>query len=247
MVQNSIPRVYFYFLLHGKEFQVVFSSAEWFGTEFREFSSIFVPWNGISSCVLFRRRVRNRLWEFASIFVLRKGIPSYFLFRGRVRNGIPRFSVPRNNRNSVGNNHLFRLFRLPRNYFFVGNSQPHWLPMLLAPVVNFRWYQQHQRSMCRGYCWHGGAPWISIFVNLQKKFKWLMGKSEAWAKTREYWMIYRGPGFLAVVWFGSSSTPSHQSHPLPSVSSTGNTQEDWEREATCWWGGGERGRGRSHN
>ncbi len=44
---------------------------------------------------------------------------------GRVRNGIPRFSVPRNSRNSVGNNHLFRLFRLPRNYFFVGNSQPY--------------------------------------------------------------------------------------------------------------------------
>ncbi len=34
-------------------------------------------------------------------------------------------SIPRNNRNSVGNNHLFRLFRLPRNYFFVGNSQPY--------------------------------------------------------------------------------------------------------------------------
>ncbi len=83
--------------LHGTEFRVVFSSAEGFGTE---------------------------LWEFASIFVPRNGIPSYFLFRGRVRNGIPRFSVPRNNRNSVGNKHLFRLFRLPRNYFFVGNSQP---------------------------------------------------------------------------------------------------------------------------
>ncbi len=26
-----------------------------------------------------------------------------------------------------------------------------------------------------------------------------------WPPTREYWMIYRGPGFLAVVWFGSSS------------------------------------------
>jgi hypothetical protein len=51
------------FVLHGTEFRVVFSSAEWFGTEFR---------------------------AFASIFVLRNGIPSYFLFRGRVRNGIPR-------------------------------------------------------------------------------------------------------------------------------------------------------------
>ncbi len=64
------------------------------------------------------------LSHFKGILVPRNGIPSCFLFRGRVRNGIPRFSVPRNNRNSVGNNHLFRLFRLPRNYFFVGNSQP---------------------------------------------------------------------------------------------------------------------------
>jgi hypothetical protein len=46
-----------------------------------------------------------------------------FLFRRRVRNGILRFFVPRNSRNSVRNNHLFRIFRLPQNYFFVGNSQ----------------------------------------------------------------------------------------------------------------------------
>jgi hypothetical protein len=128
----SLPRngserhseIYFYFLLHGKEFRVVLSLRNgsernsenlhlfWFhGTEFRVvFSS--AEWFG------------TELWEFASIFVPRNGIPSYFLFRGRVRNGIPRFSVPRNNRNSAGNNPLFRLFRLPRNYFFVGNSQP---------------------------------------------------------------------------------------------------------------------------
>ncbi len=58
------------FLFHETEFRAVFSSAEEFGTKFREVS---VPWNS---------------------------------------------------RNSVGNNHLFRLFRLPWNYFFVGNSQP---------------------------------------------------------------------------------------------------------------------------
>jgi hypothetical protein len=86
------------FWLHGTEFRVVFSSAEEFGTE---------------------------LWQFASIFVPRNGIQSCFLFRGRVRNGIPKISCSRNNRNSVGNNHLFRLFRLPRNYFFVGDSQPY--------------------------------------------------------------------------------------------------------------------------
>jgi hypothetical protein len=34
------------------------------------------------------------------------------------------FSVPRNSRNSVGNNHLFHLFRLPLNYFFVGIPYP---------------------------------------------------------------------------------------------------------------------------
>jgi hypothetical protein len=47
------------FMFHGTEFRVIFSSAEGFGTEFRE------------------------------------------------------FSVPQNSRNSVGINHLFRLFRLP--------------------------------------------------------------------------------------------------------------------------------------
>ncbi len=65
------------------------------------------------------------LWEFISIFGPRNGIPSCLSLPGRVRNGIPRFSVPRNNWNSVGNNHLFRLFRLPRDYFFVGNPQPY--------------------------------------------------------------------------------------------------------------------------
>jgi hypothetical protein len=37
---------------------------------------------------------------------------------------------------------------------------------------------------------------------------------------REYWMIYRGPGFLAVVRIGSSPTPSPF---LPSESSTDDT------------------------
>ncbi len=81
--QNSKTLHLFWF--HRMESRDVFSSAEGFGTE---------------------------LWEFASIFVPRNGIPSCFLFRGRVRNGIPRLSVPRNNRNSVGNNRLFCLFRL---------------------------------------------------------------------------------------------------------------------------------------
>jgi hypothetical protein len=51
-------------------------------------------------------------------------------------------------------------------------------------------------------------------------------------------MIYRGPGFLAILWFGSSPPP------LPSVSSTGDTQEDWEKKPTWWQKGGGRGRSR---
>ncbi len=58
-------------LFHGTEFRSFFSSAERFGTEFRE------------------------------------------------------FSFPRNNRNSVGTNQLFRLFRLPQNNFLVRNCQPY--------------------------------------------------------------------------------------------------------------------------
>ncbi len=42
---------------------------------------------------------------------------------------------------------------------------------------------------------------------------------------REYWMIYRAPGFLVVVSFGSFF-----SLPLQSVGSTGDTQEDWKGE-----------------
>jgi hypothetical protein len=41
------------------------------------------------------------LGQFASIFVLRNGIQSCFLFRRRIRNGIPRFFGLRNSRNSV--------------------------------------------------------------------------------------------------------------------------------------------------
>ncbi len=124
---------------------------KWFGTAFREYISILCcternsklcsllrnGMNGIPRiCIYFGSTERNsefssaegfgkELWVFIYIFGPRNGIPSCFFFSGRVRNGIPRFSVLRNNRNSVGNDHLFRLFRLPRNYFFVGNSQPY--------------------------------------------------------------------------------------------------------------------------
>ncbi len=99
--------------------------------------------------------------------------------------------------------------------------------------------------------------------------------------SRDYWMFYRGPGFLAIVYlqkglycivhmpifwaclvwsrdrthrsksiewfadspsydlFGSSPSPTDPLRaPLPSVSSTGDTQGDWERETTRWREGG---------
>ncbi len=40
-VRKGILRVFFYFCIHGKEFRVVFSSAEVFGKEFREFASTY--------------------------------------------------------------------------------------------------------------------------------------------------------------------------------------------------------------
>jgi hypothetical protein len=125
MVRNGILESLLLFLFHGTEFRVVVSSAEGFGREFREFASIFVSRTEFGVVFSFPEGFGREFREFASIFVPRNGIPSSFLFHGRVRNGIPRVSVPRNSRNSVGNNHLFRLFRLPRNNFFVGNSQPY--------------------------------------------------------------------------------------------------------------------------
>ncbi len=117
MVRNGIPRVCFYFCstarnselfslslkssegnsaslllfwFHGTEFRVVFSSAEGLGREFWDFDSIL--FNGT---------------EFRVVFSSTEGFGKEFR----------ELSVPRNSRNSVGNNHLFRLFRLPRNYF----------------------------------------------------------------------------------------------------------------------------------
>jgi hypothetical protein len=45
MVQRNSKRLLL-ILFHGSEFRAFFSSAEWFGTEFREFS---VPWNSRNS------------------------------------------------------------------------------------------------------------------------------------------------------------------------------------------------------
>ncbi len=58
--------------------------------------------------------------------------------------------------------------------------------------------------------------------------------------SKEYWMIYRGPGFLSVVWFGSSP------HPLNPPPTSPVSKLDWrhtgrlkkERQLADGWGGG---------
>ncbi len=58
---------------------------------------------------------------------------------------------------------------------------------------------------------------------------------------REYWVIYRGPGFLAVLWFGSSPTPFPLS--FRSASCLSFSVFLCVADQACWRPTGERGRG----
>jgi hypothetical protein len=73
--------------------------------------------------------------------------------------------------------------------------------------------------------------------NDKTKYVELKGQQERIRGAKIVCLLAIISGFLAVVWFGSSPTPS--SPPLPLVSSAGNTQEDWERETNCWRERGE--------
>jgi hypothetical protein len=88
----------------------MFLSETCFGTEFREFAPIFS--HGTESRA------------FSSCGTVRNGIPRVLCSTEWFRTGFRKFSVPRNSRNSSGTNQLFRLFRLPRKKFFVGNCKP---------------------------------------------------------------------------------------------------------------------------
>ncbi len=62
-------------------------------------------------------------------------------------------------------------------------------------------------------------------------------RSRSWyIRNREYWRMYRGLGFLAVVWFvlHARPLPPH----LPSVSSTSDAHKDQEKVITWWREGG---------
>ncbi len=52
------------------------------------------------------------------------------------------------------------------------------------------------------------SVWEYVHGNLENHRGWdTLRYRNKYIKVREYWMIYRGPGFLAVVRFGSSPTP----------------------------------------
>jgi hypothetical protein len=106
------------------------------------------------------------------------------------------------------------------------------------------WAQMKQCKKFGCFCYFLAEEKLYLFnpLFLLKKWKLLWCKAETSHSTnksvekrvdftekiargilREYRMVYRGPGFLAVVWFGSS---------LPC--SSRDTQEVWERKTTCW-------------
>ncbi len=102
-----------------------------------EFVSILCQWNSELYFLLRNGSERNTesLLLFCStlgnselFFLAQKGSKRnygsllLFLFLGKE---FREFSVPGNIRHSIGNNHLFHLFRLPRNYYLVRNFQPH--------------------------------------------------------------------------------------------------------------------------
>ncbi len=73
---------------------------------------------------------------------------------------------------------------------------------------------------CWMYLWRDLIPFVSQVMN------------------RVYWMIYRGPGFLAVVWFGSSPTPPPIPHPHEQVVSLSPSSCVLPVELTLGRGGG---------
>jgi hypothetical protein len=89
------------YFFHGTEFRVVFYSAEGFGREFLENASIFVSTERNSELFSLPLLFLFNGTDFRVVFSSAEGFGTEF----RV------FFVPRNSRNSVGNNHSFRLFR----------------------------------------------------------------------------------------------------------------------------------------
>ncbi len=102
-------------------FWVVFSSVERSGTEVWEFASIFCSTERNSELFSLPLKGLERNSDNWLLFLFH-GTEFRVVFSSAEGSGTEfwEFSVPRNSLNSVGYNHLFRLFRLLRNYFLSG-------------------------------------------------------------------------------------------------------------------------------
>ncbi len=122
----SIPQKLSFWHYRWKFWLGRFVLRKWIKMKASELRACFLPWNALEQnsksllLFLFHRTefhvvfssvewFRTKFWECASIFFLRYVIPSIFLFHGMVWKRIPRVFCSAN--------HLFHLFRLPRNYF----------------------------------------------------------------------------------------------------------------------------------
>jgi hypothetical protein len=121
MLRNGIPRVYLYFCSkerNSESFSLLLKDSV---QNPESLLPIFVMPNGIPNIFLFRG-IPRVCFYFCSTVKSSK----LFFFHGMVWNRIPRdfcsTEQPEFRRNEPK---LFRLFRLPRNNFFVGNFQPY--------------------------------------------------------------------------------------------------------------------------
>ena len=71
---------------------------------------------------------------------------------------------------------------------------------------------------------------------LRRPTRLLQGLPRQVSPPREYWMSYRGPGFLPVVWFGSTPTPFPH---LPSASCLSFSVFLYVAGQIYWWERGE--------
>ena len=123
MHRNGIPRVCFYFC-----------SAE------QNFELFSLPRNGSE-------------WNFESLLLFSFHSTEFIAFSSsseRFRTEFREFFVPRKSRNSAGTNQLFRLFRLPRNNFFVGKKK---LPTLVRDCCILP--REKRLNWIRCQCFHG--------------------------------------------------------------------------------------------
>jgi hypothetical protein len=97
IVRNGIPRVGFFFF-YGTEFRAFFSSAEWFGTEFRELILFLFHCTEFRGFFSSAKRFGTEFREFPNLW---------------------------NSRNSAGTNQLFHNILSSAENFFVGNCQPY--------------------------------------------------------------------------------------------------------------------------